>query len=240
MRVPAISCGAALLAAFLIPLTATSQATGVLEGIVVDASTGRSLEGVRLAVVGTALTHRTDAHGTFRFAEVPAGDVVLRAERDGYVSFTDRVQIQEGRIFSFEIHMETLDWILDELRVLARRTPSAPVRAAADHRSLPDALATSGVVTVFRPGIVGGTSRFLIRGPKSLVGRNAPAVFVDGVRVAEPEGGFYGGVTGPSILDVIPAESIDSIRVLRGPSAAAMGGSDTANGVILVYTKRGG
>ncbi len=43
----------------------------------------------------------------------------------------------------------------------------------------------------------------------------------------------------PSPLDQIDPNSIEKIEVLKGPSASAMYGSDAANGVIVITTKRG-
>jgi TonB-linked SusC/RagA family outer membrane protein len=44
---------------------------------------------------------------------------------------------------------------------------------------------------------------------------------------------------GPSALDQIDPNSIETIETLKGPSATAIYGSDAANGVIVITTKRG-
>src|SRR3546814_4533966 len=48
-----------------------------------------------------------------------------------------------------------------------------------------------------------------------------------------------GKVPAPSPLDQIDPNSIESIEVFKGPSAATMYGADAANGVIVITTKRG-
>ena len=47
------------------------------------------------------------------------------------------------------------------------------------------------------------------------------------------------GYSAPSPLDQIDPASIETIEVLKGPSAIAIYGSDAANGVIVVTTKHG-
>jgi TonB-linked SusC/RagA family outer membrane protein len=93
-------------------------------------------------------------------------------------------------------------------------------------------------------GIVGSASRLRIRGINSINTSNDPIVIVDGVRVATNytstrDGNIQGGNATPSRFDDIDPNIIESIDVLKGPSAAALWGSDAANGVIVIKTKRG-
>src|SRR5690606_38791195 len=67
-----------------------------------------------------------------------------------------------------------------------------------------------------------------IRGTNSLTNNDAPLVIVDGV----PSGN-------PNVLRDISSSNIESISVLKGPSAAALYGSRAGNGVILITTKTG-
>ncbi len=71
---------------------------------------------------------------------------------------------------------------------------------------------------------------------------NEPAICIDGVRIF---GGSYGQqprglAPGSSPLDSIDPETIERIEILRGPAIAVRYGLDAADGVILVFTKRGG
>ncbi len=91
---------------------------------------------------------------------------------------------------------------------------------------------------------VGGSSRVVMRGTKSISGNNNALYVIDGIPMPnlsteQPEGVFAGaGQTGDGISNINP-EDIESISVLSGPSAAALYGSAAANGVVLVTTKRG-
>lgn len=91
---------------------------------------------------------------------------------------------------------------------------------------------------------VGGSSRVVMRGVKSISGNNNALYVIDGVPMPnlsteQPEGVFAGaGQTGDGISNINP-DDIESISVLSGPSAAALYGSSAANGVVLVTTKKG-
>jgi TonB-linked SusC/RagA family outer membrane protein len=133
--------------------------------------------------------------------------------------------------------------------------------------TLTDMLATRvpGLIVQNTSGIPGAPSRIRIRGTSSITTSNDPILIVDGIRVNADQSGNTtnngvltsgggsnvvvrnpispgdAGVTyaGPSALDQIDPNSIEKIEVLKGPSATAIYGSDAANGVIIVTTKRG-
>jgi len=91
---------------------------------------------------------------------------------------------------------------------------------------------------------VGGSTRVVMRGAKSLNGNNNVLYVIDGIPMNDlqgdqPEGIFAGaGQTGDAVSTMNP-DDIESISVLTGPSAAALYGANAANGVILVTTKKG-
>ena len=63
---------------------------------------------------------------------------------------------------------------------------------------------------------------------------NDPVIYVDGIRVSDRTGAAQ-----VHILELIPAEDVERIRILRGPAAAAAY-TDANSGIILVETRRGG
>ncbi|AMJ64331.1 TonB-dependent receptor plug domain-containing protein [Hymenobacter sp. PAMC 26628] len=66
-----------------------------------------------------------------------------------------------------------------------------------------------------------------VRGPSTITGDNRPLFLLDGVPVEQDALSFF------------PARDVETIEVLKGPSAAIYG-TRSANGVIAVYTRRGG
>lgn len=91
---------------------------------------------------------------------------------------------------------------------------------------------------------VGGATKVVMRGLKSLDGNNGVLYVIDGVPMFNFQTKSSGGgvaaqrVSSDSMADINP-EDIESINVLTGPSAAALYGSEAANGVILINTKKG-
>ena len=108
-------------------------------------------------------------------------------------------------------------------------------------------------------GVEGSSTRIVIRGNNSLTGNNQPLIVVDGVMVDNepilPQGqnlsaqNLLGnntdvrstqGTDYGSFLNTINPDDIESINVLKGPTAAALYGARGANGVLLITTKKGG
>lgn len=92
---------------------------------------------------------------------------------------------------------------------------------------------------------VGGATRVVMRGAKSIEGDNNALYVVDGIPLFNTNmGNMDSGIMGEGkagtegIADFNP-EDIESLSVLSGPSAAALYGSSAANGVILITTKKG-
>jgi TonB-linked SusC/RagA family outer membrane protein len=99
-------------------------------------------------------------------------------------------------------------------------------------------------------GNIGGSSRIVIRGIKSLTGENQPLFVIDGVVIDNSnitsgnggggnlEAGNLGYDYGNAASD-INSDDIESINVLKGGAASALYGSRGANGVIVITTKKG-
>jgi len=89
-----------------------------------------------------------------------------------------------------------------------------------------------------------GSSKIILRGSNSLTGSNQPLIVVDGIPIdnftGAPDNGYWNRSLdmGNGIADINP-EDIESLSILKGPSAAALYGSRAGNGVILITTKSG-
>ncbi|MDX1363774.1 MAG: SusC/RagA family TonB-linked outer membrane protein [Arenibacter latericius] len=71
------------------------------------------------------------------------------------------------------------------------------------------------------------STRVVLRGNRSLLGNNQALIVVDGFPSSR------------GVLDRINPNDIDNISVLKGANASALYGSDAANGVVLITTKKG-
>src|SRR5262245_46609741 len=84
-------------------------------------------------------------------------------------------------------------------------------------------------IDVLPAGATGQGPRVRLRGLASQRFTNDPLMVVDGVRLS--------GSTADALAD-LPPEEVETIEALKGPRATALYGTDAANGVIVVTTKR--
>ena len=86
-------------------------------------------------------------------------------------------------------------------------------------------------------------SRIRLRGNGSVAGSNEPLVYIDHIRISSIRiSTVTRSLSAQAVLgalDFLDPSDVLRIEVLRGPAAATMYGMDAANGVILIYTKRG-
>lgn len=107
----------------------------------------------------------------------------------------------------------------------------------------------AGVTITKSSSGIGGSTRVVLRGNKS-TRENQPLYVIDGIPMsnfnpAQPADewgqsgvGFVGLDAGDGISNINP-DDIENVTVLKGASAAALYGSQAANGVILITTKKG-
>lgn len=103
-----------------------------------------------------------------------------------------------------------------------------------------------GLVINSTAGGPGGSSRVIIRGNTEITGNNQPLYVVDGVPIDNSNYGQVGsekyssGYDFGDAISAINPDDIETISVLKGPSASALYGSRAGHGVILITTKKGG
>lgn len=93
---------------------------------------------------------------------------------------------------------------------------------------------------------IGGSTRVVMRGDKSIFGNNNALYVLDGIPLpnlfskssTNPKGVYGGGDSGDGISSLNPEDFV-SVSVLTGAASAALYGSQAANGVILITTKKG-
>jgi TonB-dependent starch-binding outer membrane protein SusC len=227
---------ALVLLALVVPVGLTAQATGTLFGTVVDETTGEALVGARLSVSGTRVGATTDSLGVYELAELPPGQVAVRVELSGYAAIVEQIEVLPEEIGLFQFRLSPMAAAIRGLLVIAGRrdgTSGSESRVEAGDRAV--ARTALDLLRERVPGIAvrsryGAGAGIRIRGASSLM-NNDPALYIDGVLIASA-----GGVSAVHALEQIPAERVQRIRVLHGPSAAARYG-DANNGVILVETR---
>ncbi|SOD18218.1 SusC/RagA family TonB-linked outer membrane protein [Pedobacter xixiisoli] len=224
-----------------------------VRGVVKD-DKGLPIGGASVAVKGTSGGALTDANGNFRLL-VPSANSVLVISYIGMKT----LEMPVGTETVLNITLQSSEIVMQEVVVTAlgikkeARSLSYHVQqlSANEVNRVSDANfvnnlngKVAGVTINSSSSGVGGSSRVIMRGVKSISGNNNALYVIDGVPMpnlstTQPEGVFAGaGQTGDGISNINP-EDIESISVLSGPSAAALYGSSAANGVVLVTTKKG-
>lgn len=224
-----------------------------VKGTVKD-SEGDPLIGVNVKVKGAAGTI-TDIDGNFTL-NVKEGDVV----EFSYVGYTPRtvkitnnhplrIVLQEDTKTLNEVVVTALG-IKKEAKSLSynvQQISNDEITRIADANFVNNLNGKVAGVTINSSSSgVGGSSRVVMRGTKSLNGNNNALYVVDGIPMidmsaasTQPTDSYEGaGQSGDPIAGINP-EDIESISVLSGPSAAALYGSAAANGVVMITTKKG-
>jgi TonB-linked SusC/RagA family outer membrane protein len=249
--------------AWAVGAQAPQGGTAVVVGQVVDARTSQPLARATVQVDGSRLGGVTGDDGRFRITGLPAGAHALTARRLGYSSGKRSVTLAAGQQGSADFALGPAATALDEVVITGtaggaeRRTIGNAVStiSAAEAMSRSQAPNISGLLNARAPGVIiaqgsgrlGAGPNIQIRGLSSLSLDNSPLLYVDGVRVNNAvasgpgnSGGF--GAQGAQVagrLNDISPEDIESIEIIKGPAAATIYGTEAANGVIQVITKKG-
>jgi iron complex outermembrane receptor protein len=139
---------------------ANTQSTGTLEGRVCNAATGAALVNARVMIEGTTREAITDATGSFRLSDLPAGDARMAVTYIGMERETATVSVPAGGTAQreFELRLagaprpgEVVQ--LDAFNVVADREMSAQALAMNEQRHAPN---IKNVVSIDEYGDRGG------------------------------------------------------------------------------------
>lgn len=248
-RTPAWGIAAVLAAAA--PLAAQQ---GTVTGTIMDESTNRPIGGAWVQVTGTGISSVSTPQGAYILRLSP-GTHQLRVVILGYASASQSVTLEAGSTRTVDFALRPAAFSLEEIVVTATgerlsrelgntvgRIDAASVAETAPVTNLTQVLngRVAGVNVLQSTGTTGQGARIRIRGISSVSLSNDPVVYIDGVRVASesPVGAFIGGGRVSHLNNLNPAE-IESIEIVKGPSAATLYGTQAANGVVRITTKRG-
>ena len=201
---------------------------------VVSATSGESVIGAGVLVKGTTHGVTTDVDGRFTI-DVPA-DAVLEVSSIGYKTVAVKV---DGRT-KVNVTLQNDAQLLEEAVAVGygvqskltltgsvtQTTGTELVKNSSVNLSQGLAGRLSGVIVNNRSGEPGADDATMFIRGRSTLGNNSPLIIIDGVA---GRGDEFSRLTG---------EEIESINVLKDASGAIYG-SRSANGVILVTTKRG-
>ena len=210
-----------------------------IKGKVTDES-GEPLIGVNISVDGSSTGTITDFDGNFTIKA--AEKSILKVSYIGYAA--QIIPVSKKDFYPVVMKQDTE--VLDEVVVTALGIKRAEKALSYNVQQVKgDALTTVKDANFVNSSGVGGATRVVMRGAKSIEGDNNALYVVDGIplfntNMGNTDSGIMGeGKAGTEGIADFNPEDIESLSVLSGPSAAALYGSSAANGVILITTKRG-
>lgn len=207
----------------------------VITGRVTDAVSGSSLTGVTVILKGTTTGTSTDNNGNYSI-KVPA-NAVLEFSVIGYDKNQLKLELDK---FIYNIKLTAIAKGLDEVVVVGYGTSTkrdlTGAVAKIDNTKL-EALPNVNILQALRGGTAGvsitstgragsGSAIQIRGGSRSIGASNNALIVLDGII-------YRGG------LADLNSDDIASFEILKDASAAAIYGSQAANGVVLITTKRG-
>ncbi|MEX2512993.1 MAG: carboxypeptidase-like regulatory domain-containing protein [Cyclobacteriaceae bacterium] len=206
-----------------------------ITGTVTDAEADAPLPGVSILIKGTNTGTVSDIDGQYSIS-VSGTETVLVFSYLGYgpqeriVGNNSQINVslssEEAALSEVVV---TAFGLKREKKALTYTVQDVSTRELTEARELNVMNSLSGKVaglSINRAGSgVGGGTRVVLRGNRSISGDSQPLYIVDGV----PANG----------IETLNPDDIESINVLKGPNAAALYGSRANNGAIVVTTKSG-
>ncbi|MCW3464724.1 TonB-dependent receptor domain-containing protein [Chitinophaga nivalis] len=230
-----------------------------ITGKITDNIRKEPIPGVSISIKGTTSGTQTDADGRFSIG-FPANKEAITLVVYSLGFKKKEIVLQPNNSNGLNIVLEEDRLGLDEIVVtgqgvdIAKRRLSSNVVSigAKDIEDVPagrlDQLLQSRLPNAqikLTGGQAGATSLIRARGVNSALVNSTPVIYVDGVRMdnlntaSAMGGGSTQGAAISAIAD-IPMDNIEKIEYINGGAATTLYGSDAANGVIQIFTKKGG
>ncbi|HAZ26785.1 MAG TPA: SusC/RagA family TonB-linked outer membrane protein [Algoriphagus sp.] len=217
----------------------------VITGTVTSTEDNLGVPGATVLVKGTTIGTATDLDGNYSIS-VPAGSNVLVFSfvglRQQEVSIGNRTTIN----VALEPDVQALsEFVITSYGDQSKREITGAIASVKGEvfetlpvqsfdRAMQGRIA--GVQVTSTSGAPGGTLNVRIRGVGSINAGNDPLYIVDGVQVAS---GSLSGQGPQNALASINPNDIESMEILKDAASAAIYGSQAANGVVIITTKRG-
>nr|WP_229203251.1 SusC/RagA family TonB-linked outer membrane protein [Dyadobacter jejuensis] len=225
-----------------------------ITGKVVSKRDGSALPGVNVVVKGSQLGTSTDANGSFSISVSESASPILVFSFIGHQSLEVAVGAKSVIDVTLEESNETLNEVVVTALGIKREERSLgysvgkvdgkDISRVAQENVLNSLSGKVPGVTISQTGGAGSSVSMVIRGATSLSNDNQPLFVVDGVPIANTlnnitQVGSDNRVDFGNAISSLNPDDIESVSILKGPSAAALYGSRAGNGVVLITTKSG-
>ena len=236
-----------------VPQPSSGSEGGGISGSVRDAE-GVGLIGASVIIKGTTTGAAVDVDGNFVLPQARPGDILV-VSLIGYQTLEIPVTGQPLQIVLKEEN-EMLDAVVVTALGIRKEEKSLTYNVQEVGGEVVNTVKDANFVNSLAGKIAGlqinasasgtgGSTRVVMRGVKSISGNNNALYVIDGIPMPDlrssqtegiyetPDGGDFEGISN------LNPEDIESMSVLSGATAAALYGSQGANGVILITTKKG-
>ena len=212
-----------------------TQTAITVNGKVVQSEDQTPIIGASVLVVGTNKGAITDIDGNFQLLDVPV-DAKLRVSYVGMKSQT--INAAKSLVIALNVDAQVMEEVVVTAMGIQRQAKAlgyATAKVDAEDLNVAkgsDATAAlsgkvSGLYINLTSPNLDQETKITLRGARSFKGSNSALLVLDGV------------ITPLDFLQALNPNDIDNISVLKGASAAALYGSEAANGVLIVSTKNG-
>ena len=229
--------------------------TGTIVGTIVDKDTGSPLPGTNAFIVNTVMGSATDINGEYQILNMPPGTYRIEARFIGYKTASQEVTVIANQEVTVDFQLLTDILEMSEIVVtgtgssIEKRKLSATVDVI-NIKAIEEAPVTTvdqllqgrvaGAIVRMQSNQPGQGGLVNFRGITSVFSEQTPVIYIDGVRVdnSNSTSVSYGGES-TSALSELLTNDIERIEITKGGAASTLYGSDAANGVIQIFTKRG-
>ena len=232
-----------LSAIFLLLISANSQ-TRIITGRVTNES-GQGVPGASVFVKGSKIGTTTSSDGEFTLkapdkaktllissVDMTTQEVAVSGQKLDIVLKGKSGNLQEVIVLGYGVSRKKRDEAGAISTVSAKQLENKP------NLSLDKALQgqAAGVFVQANNGIPGGAINVRIRGEGSINAGNSPLYIVDGLQLNTRNDANF---TASNPLAFLNPDDIQTIDILKDAASAAIYGSNAANGVVLITTKKG-
>ena len=231
-----------------------SQQSGFVKGTITDTN-GTPLIGVNILVKGLDRGTISDLDGQFSIEATTGQELII-----SYIGYESQTIAVSSSMQGLLIELKESTVGVDEVVVTALGIKRSQKALSYNVQELKGEKLTgvkdvnfvnslsgkiAGVTINTSAAGMGGATRVVMRGTKSITKDNNALYVIDGVPIFNANNGgldqndeYASQPRGEGISDLNP-EDIESMSVLTGPAAAALYGSNAANGAIVITTKKG-
>ncbi|UFH46738.1 SusC/RagA family TonB-linked outer membrane protein [Flavobacterium galactosidilyticum] len=206
----------------------------VVSGTVSD-NTGLPIPGVNVLVKGSQTSTQTDFDGKFSIKATPSQVLVfsyigMKSQEASASNAKLNVKLKDDSVVLEGVVVTALG-IKRRPKELAYSTDNIKSEDLTKTKAVNVATALAGKVSGLQVNVtnngVNPSTRVVLRGNRSLLGNNEALIVIDGFPSSR------------GVLDRINPNDIDNVTILKGANASALYGTEAANGVLVITTKKG-